>query len=86
MFNLVIHSFLLICRTDKWAAKANLGTKWGDKWEENFFSGIGSRHGETWHLSPTGERKTILFLVHNFSLIVALAKSFTCPSILVHFM
>ncbi|KAL0923474.1 hypothetical protein M5K25_007532 [Dendrobium thyrsiflorum] len=42
--------------TDKWAAQANLGTKWGDKWEENFFSGIGSRHGETWHLSPTGER------------------------------
>ncbi|XP_020572408.1 uncharacterized protein LOC110019171 [Phalaenopsis equestris] len=42
--------------TDKWAAQTNLGTKWGDKWEENFFSGIGSRHGETWHLSSTSER------------------------------
>ncbi|PKA53992.1 hypothetical protein AXF42_Ash016157 [Apostasia shenzhenica] len=42
--------------TDKWAAQAKLGTKWGDKWEENFFAGVGSRRGETWNLSPTGER------------------------------
>ncbi|KAG0461832.1 hypothetical protein HPP92_020308 [Vanilla planifolia] len=42
--------------TDKWAGHAKLETKWGDKWEENFFSGIGSRHGETWHLSRSNER------------------------------
>ncbi|KAI3807755.1 hypothetical protein L1987_23689 [Smallanthus sonchifolius] len=41
--------------TDKWA-ETELGTKWGDKWEEKFFAGIGSRQGETWHVSPTGER------------------------------
>ncbi|EOY15224.1 Uncharacterized protein TCM_034366 isoform 2 [Theobroma cacao] len=41
--------------TDKWA-ETELGTKWGDKWEEKFFSGIGSRQGETWHVSPSGER------------------------------
>ncbi|XP_008791988.2 uncharacterized protein LOC103708710 [Phoenix dactylifera] len=40
--------------TDKWA-ETELGTKWGDKWEERFFAGIGSRQGETWHVSPTGE-------------------------------
>ncbi|XP_048130020.1 uncharacterized protein LOC115735152 isoform X2 [Rhodamnia argentea] len=40
--------------TDKWA-ETELGTKWGDKWEEKFFAGIGSRQGETWHVSPTGE-------------------------------
>ncbi|KAJ6953346.1 hypothetical protein NC652_005139 [Populus alba x Populus x berolinensis] len=39
--------------TDKWA-ETELGTKWGDKWEEKFFAGIGSRHGETWHGSPSG--------------------------------
>nr|XP_029119698.1 uncharacterized protein LOC105042638 isoform X3 [Elaeis guineensis] len=44
--------------TDKWA-ETELGTKWGDKWEERFFAGIGSRQGETWHVSPTGERKYI---------------------------
>ena len=33
-----------------------MGTKWGDKWEEKFFAGIGSRQGETWHVSPSGER------------------------------
>lgn len=42
-------------RTDKWA-ETELGTKWGDKWEERFFKGIGSRHGETWHVSPSSER------------------------------
>ncbi|KAG8378069.1 hypothetical protein BUALT_Bualt08G0099700 [Buddleja alternifolia] len=41
--------------TDKWA-ETELGTKWGDKWEERFFAGIGSRQGETWHVSPSGER------------------------------
>ncbi|KAK9270910.1 hypothetical protein L1049_026497 [Liquidambar formosana] len=41
--------------TDKWA-ETELGTKWGDKWEERFFSGIGSRQGETWHVSPSSER------------------------------
>ncbi|KAB1203572.1 hypothetical protein CJ030_MR8G015395 [Morella rubra] len=41
--------------TDKWA-ETELGTKWGDKWEEKFFTGIGSRQGETWHVSPSGER------------------------------
>lgn len=46
-------------RTDKWA-ETELGTKWGDKWEEKFFSGIGSRQGETWHVSPSGERKSML--------------------------
>ncbi|KAI4336708.1 hypothetical protein L6164_015200 [Bauhinia variegata] len=40
--------------TDKWA-ETELGTKWGDKWEERFFKGIGSRHGETWHISPSSE-------------------------------
>jgi hypothetical protein len=43
-------------RTDKWA-ETDLGTRWGDKWEEKFFSGIGSRQGETWHASPGGDRK-----------------------------
>ncbi|PIA46887.1 hypothetical protein AQUCO_01500435v1 [Aquilegia coerulea] len=41
--------------TDKWA-ETQLGTKWGDKWEEKFYSGIGSRQGETWHVSPPGDR------------------------------
>ncbi|KAL2489485.1 hypothetical protein Fot_42777 [Forsythia ovata] len=41
--------------TDKWA-ETELGTKWGDKWEEKFFAGIGSRQGETWHVSPSDER------------------------------
>ncbi|EXB56336.1 hypothetical protein L484_024878 [Morus notabilis] len=41
--------------TDKWA-ETELGTKWGDKWEEKFFAGIGSRQGETWHVSPSAER------------------------------
>ncbi|GFP86944.1 hypothetical protein PHJA_000838200 [Phtheirospermum japonicum] len=41
--------------TDKWA-ETELGTKWGDKWEEKFFAAIGSRQGETWHVSPSGER------------------------------
>ncbi|KAL3840131.1 hypothetical protein ACJIZ3_024722 [Penstemon smallii] len=41
--------------TDKWA-ETELGTKWGDKWEDKFLAGIGSRKGETWHASPSGER------------------------------
>lgn len=41
--------------TDKWAETA-LGTRWGDKWEERFFEGIGSRQGETWHVSQNDER------------------------------
>ncbi|KAL4615238.1 hypothetical protein ACB092_07G109200 [Castanea dentata] len=40
--------------TDKWA-ETMLGTKWGDKWEDKFFAGIGSRQGETWHVTPGGE-------------------------------
>lgn len=50
-------NYLLYClsRTDKWA-ETELGTKWGDKWEEKFFAGIGSRQGETWHVSPSDER------------------------------
>ncbi|KAJ6411917.1 hypothetical protein OIU84_005058 [Salix udensis] len=47
--------------TDKWA-ETELGTKWGDKWEEKFFAGIGSRHGETWHVSPSGGRMSLLVL------------------------
>jgi len=37
------------CRTDKWAEKDS-GTKWGDKWEERFSGGIGTRRGRpgTW--------------------------------------
>lgn len=42
-------------RTDKWA-ETEIGTKWGDKWEEKFFGGVGSRQGETWHVTPAGER------------------------------
>ncbi|KAK4351813.1 hypothetical protein RND71_027331 [Anisodus tanguticus] len=41
--------------TDKWA-ETDLGTKWGDKWEDKFFGGIGSRQGETWHVSPSDNR------------------------------
>ncbi|KAF3796685.1 hypothetical protein EJ110_NYTH00892 [Nymphaea thermarum] len=41
--------------TDKWA-ETELGTKWGDKWEDKFFAGIGARQGETWHVSPSGDR------------------------------
>ncbi|KAJ0086053.1 hypothetical protein Patl1_09419 [Pistacia atlantica] len=48
--------------TDKWA-ETELGTKWGDKWEEKFFAGIGSRQGETWHVSPSGERMSHPFLL-----------------------
>ncbi|MCD7450228.1 hypothetical protein HAX54_004525, partial [Datura stramonium] len=47
--------FWTLIRTDKWA-ESELGTKWGDKWEEKFFGGIGSRQGETWHASPSSER------------------------------
>lgn len=50
-----------LLRTDKWA-ETELGTKWGDKWEEKFFAGIGSRHGETWHVSPIGGRMCLLML------------------------
>jgi hypothetical protein len=51
-----MHCMNVLNRTDKWA-ETDLGTKWGDKWEEKFFAGIGSRQGETWHVSPGGERK-----------------------------
>lgn len=37
-----------------------MGTKWGDKWEERFNVGIGTRQGETWHYSATGERELFL--------------------------
>lgn len=50
-----------VVRTDKWA-ETELGTKWGDKWEEKFFAGIGSRQGETWHVSPSGESKLSILL------------------------
>ncbi|KAH7420653.1 hypothetical protein KP509_13G015800 [Ceratopteris richardii] len=36
--------------TDKWA-ETDDGTKWGDKWEERFYSGMGTKQGETWHTS-----------------------------------
>ncbi|KAA3467135.1 inactive purple acid phosphatase-like protein [Gossypium australe] len=42
--------------TDKWA-KTEVGTRWGDKWEEKFFDGVGSRQGETWHVSASGNLK-----------------------------
>nr|GEZ15558.1 hypothetical protein [Tanacetum cinerariifolium] len=45
-------------RTDKWS-KTELGTKWGDKWEEKFFGDVGSRQGETWHVTPDAQRKEI---------------------------
>ncbi|KAK9164674.1 hypothetical protein Syun_005576 [Stephania yunnanensis] len=45
--------------TDKWANETELGTKWGDKWEEKFFAGIGSRQGETWHVSSVGDRMKV---------------------------
>jgi len=57
-------------RTDKWA-ETELGTKWGDKWEEKFFAGIGSRQGETWHVAPSGERMS-----HNFLFDYYVLKSF----------
>lgn len=51
-------------RTDKWA-ETGLGTKWGDKWEDKFFAGIGSRQGETWHITPSGDRMCrSTFLLH----------------------
>lgn len=49
-------------RTDKWA-ETELGTKWGDKWEEKFFAGIGSRQGETWHVSPVGDSMSTFYLI-----------------------
>ncbi|KAI5055398.1 hypothetical protein GOP47_0029527 [Adiantum capillus-veneris] len=36
--------------TDKWAETDN-AAKWGDKWEERFYSGMGTKQGETWHSS-----------------------------------
>lgn len=57
-----LRCFVYLFRTDKWA-ETELGTKWGDKWEEKFFAGIGSRQGETWHVSPSGESTpSILFV------------------------
>ena len=60
-------------RTDKWA-ETKLGTKWGDKWEEKFFAGIGSRQGETWHVSPTGERMFLLFITKLFNYVADLQQ------------
>lgn len=62
--SLLLSTFLWnhLLRTDKWA-ETELGTKWGDKWEEKFFAGIGSRQGETWHLSPAGERMSSCFFL-----------------------
>lgn len=54
--------YLTFFRTDKWA-ETELGTKWGDKWEEKFFAGIGSRQGETWHVSPNDERMSLFSFV-----------------------
>lgn len=51
-------SILIIFRTDKWA-ETEVGTKWGDKWEEKFFDGVGSRQGETWHVPASGDRMYI---------------------------
>ncbi|KAF3969900.1 hypothetical protein CMV_006345 [Castanea mollissima] len=48
-------SLLNLLRTDKWA-ETIFATKWGHKWEDKFFAGIGSRQGETWHVTPGGER------------------------------
>jgi hypothetical protein len=59
---IVSPSFIFsLLRTDKWA-ETELGTKWGDKWEEKFFAGIGSRHGETWHGSPSGGGMFLIML------------------------
>lgn len=58
---MIVYIYNLYFRTDKWA-ETELGTKWGDKWEEKFFAGIGSRQGETWHVSPSAERM-FLFVV-----------------------
>ncbi len=41
-------------RTDKWA-ETDKGTKWGDKWEERFDHGVGTRQGETWNNNTEGE-------------------------------
>lgn len=50
-----VFCLFVFLRTDKWA-ETEIGTKWGDKWEEKFFGGVGSRQGETWHVTPAGER------------------------------
>lgn len=65
-------NYFFVFRTDKWA-ETQLGTKWGDKWEEKFFSGIGSRQGETWHVSPADDRMSSLvftFLYNHFIYLV----------------
>lgn len=62
---LLIESYTLFLRTDKWA-ESELGTKWGDKWEEKFVAGIGSRQGETWHASLSSESRPYLV----FSIVV----------------
>ena len=74
--NLNIVSILL--RTDKWA-ETELGAKWGDKWEERFFAGIGSRQGETWHVFADGDREIIslsLYLSFSLSLSHSLSNFF----------
>ncbi|KAK2079830.1 hypothetical protein QBZ16_002225 [Prototheca wickerhamii] len=44
--------------TNKWAEDTTEEGKreWGDKWEERFKDGKGTKSGETWSVSPTGER------------------------------
>ncbi|GJS25661.1 hypothetical protein Tco_0454293 [Tanacetum coccineum] len=60
-YDILLLSLLGVCalsflsfRADKWA-KTELRTKWGDKWEEKFFGGVGSRQGETWHVTPDAQ-------------------------------
>ncbi|KAK9129275.1 hypothetical protein Sjap_009762 [Stephania japonica] len=59
--------------TDKWA-ETELGTKWGDKWEEKFFDGIGSRQGETWHVSSVGDRMYTELNAYAFNLLMKVHK------------
>ncbi|KAL4855525.1 hypothetical protein ACK3TF_003862 [Chlorella vulgaris] len=45
--------------TDKWAEREHFGgarEQWGDKWEENFAGGRGTKKGETWSVSGDGQR------------------------------
>lgn len=59
-------TFFSSLRTDKWA-ETETGTKWGDKWEEKFFGGVGSRQGETWHVTPAGERMSHTFFSGSYN-------------------
>lgn len=57
---MILMTLYASCRTDKWA-ESDTGTKWGDKWEEKFDHGVGTRQGETWH---NDEKGTILLLIN----------------------